>query len=113
MIKIYGIKNCDTVKKALKFCESKKIAYDFIDFKKQPPTKQLLLNWKKQIGEWPINPSGRTYKQWADQFEASNQDQQLELLISQTSMIKRPLLEIEGSVKALGFNESQWIEELK
>jgi arsenate reductase (glutaredoxin) len=113
MIKIYGIKNCDTVKKALKFCDSRKIQYDFIDFKKHAPTKQLILNWKKQLGDWPVNPNGRTYKQFAEQFSSSNQEEKIELLTTQTSMLKRPILEVKGELKALGFNEDQWIEGLQ
>jgi arsenate reductase len=60
MISMFAIPNCDTVKKARTFLEQNKIDYEFIDFKKNPPTKTQIKAWADYFGELPINKKGLT-----------------------------------------------------
>jgi len=105
MIKMYGIPNCDTVKKARHYLEDKGIAYEFIDFKRTPPTETDLLRWKTSFGGWPLNKNGPTFRKVKDEFEELSDDEVPEFVIANTSMIKRPILEQNGQVLAIGFDE--------
>ncbi|MGK0367258.1 MAG: arsenate reductase [Thermoproteota archaeon] len=110
MLTIYGIKNCDTVKKCLKHCNELDLKYDFYDYKKTPPTKELLLKWHESLGEFPINPKGRTFKQYKDQYESATKLAKIKLLMENTSMLKRPIIESKKSL-IIGFNKEE-IEKL-
>jgi arsenate reductase (glutaredoxin) len=104
MYHLYGIPNCDTVKKAKKHLEKQKLEFEFHDFKKNILTKDLLKKWKSHHGEWPINPRGRTFKQLKDEYENANDAQKIKLILSNTSLVKRPILEKEGKVLLLGYD---------
>lgn len=102
-MRIYGIKNCDTVKKALSFLDKKRIAYEFIDLKKHQPTPEELKMWKEHMGDWPVNRAGRTFKQYQEAFDQASAAEKVALMQEKTSMIKRPIL-VEGKkVLAMGF----------
>ena len=62
MWKMFAIANCDTVKKARIFLETKKVDYEFVDFKKVKPTKDQIKRWAEFYGELPVNKKGTTYK---------------------------------------------------
>jgi arsenate reductase (glutaredoxin) len=104
-MKLYGIANCDTVKKARVFLEKLNIEFQFIDFKKHKPTKTDLLRWKKVFGDWPLNKRGPTFRKYQAEFEALAETKKAEFIIEQSSMIKRPILERDGEVLAFGFDE--------
>jgi arsenate reductase len=108
MIKLYGIPNCNTVKKAQLFLDNAKIDYEFINFKKTPPTMTQINKWKKAFGDWPVNKKGPTYRKIKDEFEAADAKAKKDLLINTTSAIKRPILEVKGDVKAFGFSEDEY-----
>ena len=108
MYKLYGIPNCDTVKKAKTFLEDRGVDYEFINFKKQSPTKKELTKWKKFLGELPVNKRGRTYRKLKEEFEAGSVADQADLLISNSSAIKRPILEKSDAVLEVGFNKEKW-----
>lgn len=114
-IKVYGIANCDTVKKTRKLLESKKVDYDFIDFKKTPPSETQLKNWLKHFGaETLINKRGTTWRKLdakSQSLAAGSVSEQVQLLSKNTSMIKRPIIE-SGSQHIIGFDQ-QAIEKLK
>lgn len=105
MITMYAIANCDTVKKARTFLDKKKIAYEFVDFKKTPPTKDLIKRWSDFLGELPANKKGLTYRKYKDEFEALSPAKKIDFLIANNSMIKRPVLEKNDKTLALGFDE--------
>ncbi len=107
-MKVYGIKNCDTVKKALKFLDEKEVSYEFIDFKKNAPTKTLIKKWSKELGDIPVNKRGTTFRKIKEQFEASSKDEQIELLVENSSAIKRPIVESDEII--MGFNKNEWDE---
>ena len=108
MVKLFGIPNCDTVKKARDFLAKKKIDVEFVDFKKNPPSKSDILRWKESFGGFPVNMKGVTYKKLKDEFEALTADQKIPFLIKNTSMIKRPILEKDGRTLAFGFEEENY-----
>ena len=110
MITMYAIPNCDTVKKARAFLDKKKIAYEFVDFKKTPPTKELIKRWSDFLGELPANKKGLTYRKYKDEFESLTPAKKIDFLIENTSMIKRPVLENKNKTLALGFDEEVYSE---
>ncbi len=112
MYKLYGIPNCDTVKKAKTYLDEKGIDYDFINFKKTPPTKKDITKWKKFMGELPVNKRGTTFRKLKEEFEGGSAASKVELLISNSSAIKRPILELGEEVLGVGFDASQWSESL-
>lgn len=110
MIHIYGIKNCNTVKKALDWASAQKIDFQFHDFKKEIPDKKLLKAWLEQVDlKVLVNRQGTTYKQLTDAEKVASEKvaTALPLLISKSSMIKRPVwVNAAGEVK-VGFNEAE------
>jgi len=111
--KIFGIPNCDTVKKARTFLEKKKVEAEFVDFKKYKPTDDDIERWSKVFGGLPVNSKGVTYKKHKDEFEKLNSKAQIKFIQINTSMIKRPILEKDGKVLAFGFDEEQYKNLLK
>ena len=110
MISMFAIPNCDTVKKARNFLEKNKIDYEFIDFKKSPPTRAQIKAWSDYFGELPINKKGMTYRKYKDNYEALSIPEKIDFIIANTSLIKRPILVQNGKTIALGFNEEQYKE---
>ena len=108
MYKMYGIPNCDTVKKAKAFLDAKGIEYEFINFKKQAPTKKNIKLWKEFLGELPVNKRGTTFRKFKDEFEAATAPSKLELLLDNSSAIKRPILERNDQVVHVGFKAEEW-----
>jgi arsenate reductase len=102
---MYAIPNCDTVKKARSFLEKKKIAYQFSDFKKTPPSIADIKRWTEFLGELPVNKKGITYRKFKETYEELSASQKIEFLRENTSMIKRPVLEKNNKTIALGFDE--------
>src|SRR4051812_7287023 len=94
-ITIYGIPNCDTMKKARAWLDQHKVAYVFHDYKKQGIDRQRLEGWAKNVGwEALLNRAGTAYRKLPDAAKASlNRDKGIALMIDQPSMIKRPVLE--------------------
>jgi arsenate reductase len=108
MFKVFGIPNCDTVKKARTFLESKNIPYEFVDFKKHTPTKEEVARWSDAFGGLPVNTKGVTYKKHKDVFESLTPAKKIAFIQENTSMIKRPILEKNGKVIAFGFSEEEY-----
>ncbi len=109
MVKVYGIPNCDTVKKARKWLDAQGVDYEFIDFKKSPPTEALLKTWLKH---WPwdelINKRGTTWRKLSDDIkDAMNPSLAISTMMEQPSIIKRPVL-IDGKQHLLGFKEADY-----
>ena len=105
MYQLYGISNCDTVKKAKAFLENKKLEFEFFDFKKGVVTSSLVNRWTQFNGDWPINPRGRTFRNLKDDFQSSSDKMKLDMILSNTSLIKRPVLERNNKTLCLGFDE--------
>ena len=101
---LFGIPNCDTVKKTRDRLEQMGISYTFIDFKKQAPTESDISRWMSFFKNWPVNTKGPTYRKIREDFEAANDAQKMKLLIANSSAIKRPILEKNGVVLAIGLD---------
>ena len=113
---VYAIPNCNTVKKALDWLQKNKIAYEFHDYKKKGITATVLTNWCKQVGwEALVNKKGATWRQLTPDIQASISTQKaaIALMIEKTSIIKRPLIEENGKILALGFDETEYKKALK
>lgn len=108
MFTMYAIANCDTVKKARTFLEKKKVDYQFIDFKKTPPTPAQIKRWAEFFGELPANKKGITYRKFKDEYEALSETAKIKFLCENTSMIKRPVLEKNDKTIAMGFEEEAY-----
>lgn len=109
MMKIYGIKNCDTMKKAFRWLEQHNLDYEFIDYKKQPPNQDLSKKFIDELGwETVINRRGTTWRKLDDTTkETMNASNAIALIQQQPSVIKRPILETNGKLIA-GFDENTY-----
>lgn len=110
MYKLFGIPNCDTVKKARAFLEKKKIEVEFVDFKKYRPTSEDIERWGEAFGGLPVNTKGTTYKKYKEDFEKLGAKAQVKFIQDNTSMIKRPILEKKNKVLSFGFDENSYKE---
>jgi arsenate reductase (glutaredoxin) len=99
-VTIYGIKNCDTMKKARAWLDGHGIAYAFHDYKAQGVTKPKLEAWAKQVGwEVLLNRAGTTFRALPDaDKEGLSEKKAIALMVAQPSMIKRPVLETGGKL---------------
>lgn len=112
---VYGIPNCDTVKKARAWLADRGIEYRFHDFKKQGVPTERLSAWMASLGWEPlVNRQGTTWRKLAPQAQAAVQDapSAAALLQAQPSAIKRPVVEWTGTPESatVGFQEAQWNE---
>lgn len=108
-MKIYGIKNCDTVKKARKWLDENGVAYEFHDFKKDGLTSEKLDQWEAAVGwETLINKRGTTWRKLPDELRDTMSAQLAhQTMLENTSIIKRPVVERDGQV-SVGFNADEW-----
>ncbi len=98
MILVYGIPNCDKVKKCLQDLKAEQTPHQFINFKMNPPTEDLLQLWTKAFGELPVNKRGTTFKKFKETYEKANESQKMKLLIENPSMLIRPILMKKNTV---------------
>lgn len=111
MLKLYGIPNCDTVKKARTWLADHNIAVEFHDFKKQGLSAGQVQNWLKQTSwEQLVNRKGMTWRNLPDEVKASITDavSAQALMLDKTSVIKRPLLEKDGKLLHAGFDAAAY-----
>ena len=104
MVTMYGIKNCDTIKKARTWLEAHGVAYDFHDYKTAGIDADRLRGWAKQVGwEVLLNRAGTTFRKLPDADKAGiDTDKAVALMQAQPSMIKRPVIEA-GDELIVGF----------
>lgn len=115
-ITVYGIKNCDTVKKSLNWLTAHKLAFDFHDYKTQSITENKLKAWSAQVGwEVLLNRKGTTWRKLDEKTQASvtNEKAAITVMMANASIIKRPVIEKEGQVVAVGFDEKLYVEKVK
>ena len=108
-VTVYGIKNCDTMKKAFAWLEQHRIAYDFHDYKKAGVTKAQLAKWCRAAGwETVLNRAGPTFRKLPDAAKENlNQEKAIALMIGNPSMIKRPIVEHGGAIE-IGFKPERY-----
>ena len=109
MIVVYGIKNCDTMKKARAWLDGHGIAYAFHDYKTAGIDKTRLEGWVSQLGwEALLNRAGTTFRKLPDaEKEGLTEKKAIALMLAQPSMIKRPVLE-KGSEILAGFRPEEF-----
>jgi Spx/MgsR family transcriptional regulator len=110
---IYGIKNCDTMKKARAWLDSHGVAYEFHDYRTEGVAKDKLKRWSDEVGwETLLNRAGTTFRKLPDgDKEGLNERKALALMLAQPSMIKRPVLEA-GAKLLVGFKPEIYAKEV-
>jgi arsenate reductase len=103
-ITVYGIPNCDTVKKARTWLNDRGVSYEFHDYKKQGIDEARLKGWVEELGwEMVLNRAGTTFKALPDADKADlTPGKAVKLMLAQPSMIKRPMLDL-GDRRIAGF----------
>ena len=106
---LYGIPNCDTIKRARQWLDGAQVEYDFHDFRKHGIDTTTLQQWLEQV-DWQLllNRRGTTWRKLDSNVqEATNRDNVTALLLEQPAMIKRPVLEVDGAI-TIGFKADQY-----
>lgn len=107
-MRVWGIKNCNSVRNALNFLDSRRICYEFIDYKKSPPQKELLKEWVKKVGmDIVLNAKSATYKKMQIADRALSDEEKLTLMMEHPTLIKRPILEY-GDELEFGFDKDRY-----
>ena len=108
-IKLYGIRNCDTMKKARAWLESHRVEYDFHDYKARGIERAKLEGWAKKAGwESLLNRAGTTFRKLPDKDkDGLTEKKAIALMLAQPSMIKRPVLEMGGKL-LVGFRPEEY-----
>lgn len=114
MLKVYGIKNCNTVKKALNWLDENGQEYEFHDYKKSGISEEKIGEWQNAVGWEPlINKKGTTWRKLDDNVQKSitTPESASKLMQDNTSLIKRPIIESESSI-ILGFDNDEYTAKL-
>lgn len=114
MTTLYGIPNCDTIKKARKWLAEQNVEHEFHDYKKAGITATKLLEWSNQV-DWEVllNKRGTTWRKLPDDIKDSvNKTRALKLMAEQPSLIKRPVLSHNGQL-LVGFDTASYAELLE
>ena len=113
-ITIYGIKNCDTMKKARGWLDQHGVDYVFHDYKTAGIARDKLARWCNKAGwETLLNRAGTTFKKLPDQDKTGlTENKAIALMLAQPAMIKRPVLELPGGKLLVGFKPEQYGEAL-
>jgi arsenate reductase len=108
-VTIYGIKNCDTMKKARAWLDERGVAYAFHDYKSAGIERGVLEGWaKKADWETLLNRAGRTFRALPEkEQQAVTEKKAIALMAAQPSMIKRPVLDVKGKL-TVGFKPEQY-----
>lgn len=114
-INLYGIPNCDTTKKALALLKKHKADFSFHDYKQEGITSKKLEAWCEKAGwETVLNKRSTTWRELGEQEQKKvvNQPAAIKLMITHNSIIKRPIIEMNGQL-LIGFNETEITKQLK
>lgn len=110
---VYGIPNCDTVKKTQTWLNDNQVTFEFHNYKKEGISTEKLENWLNQVSiDELINKRGTTWKELSDEEKASVVDTKsaIAVILKNESIIKRPLIEQNEKVVALGFDAMKYEE---
>ena len=110
---IYGIKACDTMKKARDWLDGQGVAYSFHDYKVLGVDRGLLETWCKAVGwETVLNRAGTTFRKLPDADKTGiDEAKAIALMLAQPSMIKRPVLDVDGAL-TVGFKPERYVAAL-
>ncbi|MFA7441063.1 MAG: ArsC family reductase [Sphingomonadaceae bacterium] len=109
-VTLYGIPNCDTVKKARAWLAAREIPYNFHDYKKQGADADRITGWIGKAGlDKVLNKAGTTWRKLDPAQKADlDESKAVALMVDQPSMIKRPIIEYPGGL-LMGFKEAEWV----
>ncbi|GAB3249598.1 ArsC family reductase [Larkinella harenae] len=109
MYTLYAIPNCDTVKKARTWLADHGVEYQFYDYKKQGIDRPTIEHWLTQKPwEELVNRAGTTWKKLPDAEKPADAEAAIALMMEKPSVIRRPLIEAEGKIIALGFKPDEY-----
>jgi Spx/MgsR family transcriptional regulator len=110
MLKIYGIKNCDTLKKSLKWAEEKGLEFTFHDYRKEGVTEALLKSFIATFDlDILVNKRGTTWRKLPDELKDQlDEESALKIMMDNPAIIKRPIF-VTGSEKFIGFSKKDQI----
>lgn len=113
MVILYGIPNCDTIRKARRWLSEAGVEYRFHDYRKNPLERATLQQWVDELGwETLLNRRGTTWRQLDEQERANiDEEKAITLMLAQPALIKRPLLDT-GKTRLSGFSSEQYRNEL-
>ncbi len=114
-MKVHGIVNCNTVRKARAWLDAHAVPYAWVDFKKSPPSTQDLARWCGAVGwETLLNRRGTTWRALDDAAKAAVTDERtaIALMVAKPTLIKRPVVETGGDV-LVGFTEDGYASRMK
>lgn len=109
-VRIFGIKNCDTMKKAFSWCDAHGVAYEFHDYKKQGVPRERLVIWCKTVG-WKslINTKGTTWRKLTpEQQDITTQSKAIATMMEFSSVIRRPVVETADGQLMIGFDPTMF-----
>jgi len=110
MLRIYGIKNCDSMKKAFKWLDERGIPYEFHDYRKLGVPRERLVEWCRTLG-WKtlLNTKGTTWRKLApEQQDITTQGKAVATMLEHPSVIRRPLVETAGGQLLVGFDPTMF-----
>ncbi|MEM6451181.1 MAG: Spx/MgsR family RNA polymerase-binding regulatory protein [Cyanobacteria bacterium P01_D01_bin.105] len=107
-LKVYGIPNCGTCKKALAWLDENAIDYEFINTKEQPPTKAMISQWVSTLTARPMrNTSGLSYRALGEEKKEWSDAQWIEAFAEDAMLLKRPLFEKDSQAVMVGFRAKE------
>ncbi|MGD1917502.1 MAG: Spx/MgsR family RNA polymerase-binding regulatory protein [Pleurocapsa sp.] len=111
-IKVYGIPNCGTCKKAFKWLEENNVDYEFINTKDNPPDEKAIASWVAALGNKPMrNTSGKSYRGIGEEKKTWSDKQWVKAFSEDAMLLKRPLFVKDGKAVLVGFRAKE--EEIK
>lgn len=107
-LEVYGIPNCGTCKKALKWLDENQVEYEFINTKEEPPNRQQIEDWVAALGAKPMrNTSGGSYRALGDEKQTWSDAQWVDAFAQDAMLLKRPLFVKDGSAVLVGFRAKE------
>ena len=113
-LKVYGIPNCGTCKKAFKWLEENGIDYEFINTKEDKPTVEMITSWVENLTSKSMrNTSGKSYRALGEEKKTWSDQQWIEAFSNDAMLLKRPLFVKEGTAVLVGFRANEEVKKEK
>ena len=107
-LQVYGIPNCGTCKKALKWLDANGVDYDFVNTKEQPPSREQITDWVATLTARPMrNTSGMSYRALGEDKKTWSDDQWIEAFLKDAMLLKRPLFVKDKQAVLVGFRAKE------